>query len=162
MSETPQPPPADNPPPPPPPPGDAAAGASSAAPQPAQPVNYATPGASSGADPYVGPPPTQDDKTMGLLAHILGIFAYFVGPLIIWLIKKDTSPFVADQAKEALNFQITMTLLAVASFVLACIGVGFVILPIVGVVNIVFSILAAVETNKGVAYRYPFALRLVK
>ena len=158
MSEVP-PPPSDNPAPPPPPPEGAAPGA---VPPPAQPVGYAGPDPNAYPAPYSGPAPTQDDKTMGLLAHILGIFTYFIGPLIIWLVKKDQSPFVSDQAKEALNWQITMTIIAFVGVATACIGIGAVILPAVGILNLVFCILAAVETNKGVAYRYPFVLRLIK
>jgi uncharacterized Tic20 family protein len=162
MSETPQPPPSNTPPPP--PPGDAAPGgpAPAAGPTPAQPVNYASPSTGVYPEPYTGPAPVGDDKTMGLLAHVLGIVTWFIGPLVIWLIKKDQSPFVADQAKEALNWQITMTIAMVASGIMICIGIGAVLAPVVSVVNLVFCILAAVEVNKGVAYRYPFSLRLVK
>lgn len=111
-----------------------------------------------------------DERTMGLLAHLLGAFFYFVGPLIIWLIKKDESPFVNDQGKEALNFQITVAIAAAAFGVLhiilailagplAC--VTLLILVALGVANLVFSILGGLEANKGKVYRYPFALRLI-
>src|SRR4051794_33293223 len=56
--------------------------------------------------PYNGPPPDKDSITMGMLCHLLGIFTSFLGPLIIWLMKKDQSPWVDDQGKESLNFQI--------------------------------------------------------
>lgn len=161
MSETPQPPPSDQPPPPPPPPeGTPPSGAAPSDAAPTQPISYATP-TTSGA-PYTGPAPTSEDKTMALLAHILGIPTWFIGPLIIYLVKKDASPFVNDQAKEALNFQITIGFLYIASVLTACIMVGGLIAPVAGILNIVFCIIAAVETNKGVAYRYPFILRLVK
>src|SRR5687767_6174019 len=75
-------------------------------PPPQSPLPYATP--MGAGHPYAGAPPTPDDKTMATLAHVLGIFTSFVGPLIIWMIKKDTSPFVDDQGKEALNFQLTL------------------------------------------------------
>ena len=55
---------------------------------------------------YAGPAPTPDEKNMGMLSHLLGLFSSFIGPLIIWMMKKDQSPWVEDQAKEALNFQI--------------------------------------------------------
>jgi uncharacterized Tic20 family protein len=77
-------------------------------------------------------------------------------------VKKDQSPFVADQAKEALNFQIAVSIalwVSVALIWVFCIGV--VLLPMVGIGSIVFSILAAIEANKGVYYRYPYTLRLV-
>jgi uncharacterized Tic20 family protein len=129
---------------------------------PVQPVGYAGPDPTAYPAPYAGPPPAQEDKTMALLAHVLGIFTYFIGPLIIWLVKKDQSPFVNDQGKEALNWQITMTILAFIGALTACIGIGVVIIPAVSILNIVFCIMAAVEANKGVAYRYPYVLRLIK
>jgi len=86
----------------------------------------------------------------------------FLGPLIVWILKKDQSPFVADQAKEALNFQIAVTIalwVSIALIWVFCIGV--VLLPVVGIGSIVFSIIAAIEANKGVYYRYPYTLRLI-
>lgn len=126
----------------------------------AGPLPYAS--ATSPAGPYAGPPPTQDDRTMAMLAHGLSIVSGFVGPLIIWLIKKDQSPFVDDQGKEALNFQLTLLIGYVIGFITACLIVGYFIILAVWVVGIVFGILAAVEANKGVAYRYPFAIRIIK
>lgn len=107
--------------------------------------------------------PSDDDRTMALVAHLLGIFTQFLGALIIWLIKKDASPFIDDQAKEALNFQITMIIAALACIPLAFVTLGFgaLLAPVVGVVNIVFCIIAAIESQKGVRYRYPICLRLI-
>lgn len=111
-----------------------------------------------------------DEKTMGMLAHILGAFTSFVGPLIIWLIKKDESPFVNDQGKEALNFQITLAGAYVVcmigqvlgTMVFAPIGCIFWLAMVAaGVAGLVFAILGGLEANKGKAYRYPFALRLI-
>jgi uncharacterized Tic20 family protein len=85
---------------------DATTPPSGAAPPP--PVGSPTIGYSPAAYPeYVGPPPSADDQNMGMLCHLLGIFTSFLAPLIIWLIKKDTSPWIDHQGKEALNFQIT-------------------------------------------------------
>ena len=106
-----------------------------------------------------------DEKTMGMLSHILGAVTCFVGPLIIWMIKKDESPFVNDQGKEALNFQITVVIAYVVSIIMGFIPVvqcvAFVFYPAVWVASLVFSILGGLEANKGNAYRYPFALRLI-
>lgn len=113
--------------------------------------------------PYAGPPATQDDKTMGMLAHLLGIFTWFVGPLIIWMIKKDQSPFVNDQGKEALNFQITMAICGIAIGIigaLTCVG-NLLFLPLF-IVNLVFCLMGTMKAKDGIAYRYPFALRLIK
>lgn len=114
------------------------------------------------------PPPSgsapQEERTMALVAHLLGILTCFVGPLIIWLINKDDSAktFVNDQAKEALNFQITLAIIYVVGMILSVILIGFFINLIAGLAGLVFAILAAVKANNGEAYRYPFALRLIK
>ncbi len=116
------------------------------------------------------PPPApegnapQDQRTMALLAHILGIFTYFIGPLVIWLVNKDNADkgFIVDQAKEALNFQITLAIAGIVSMILMIVAIGFLLLPVIGILNLVFSIIAAVKANNGEAYRYPFALRLIK
>jgi len=117
----------------------------------------------------VPPPPATtdvpaDQRTMALAAHLLGIFTGFIGALIIWLINKDDAgkAFVTDQAKEALNFQITVTIAMVISIILMIVIIGGILAPIVGVINVVFCIIAAVKANNGEAYRYPFTLRLIK
>ena len=92
----------------------------------------------------------------------------FIGPLVIWLIKKDTLPFVNDQAKEALNFNITLAIVGLALLVLTIITFGLGLLlavpigVIVGIGWLVFTIIAAIKANEGEAYRYPIALRLIK
>lgn len=100
-----------------------------------------------------------------MLAHLLGIIG-FLGPLIIWLIKKDQSKFIDDQGKESLNFQITMIFAWIAMGVVAIIPivnlVGCLIIPVLFVVNIVFCIMGAMSASKGNAYRYPVAVRLLK
>ena len=117
----------------------------------------------------VPPPPATtdapaDERTMALAAHLLGIFTWFIGALIIWLINKDdaSKAFVTDQAKEALNFQITVTIAMVISIILMVVIIGGILAPIVGIINLVFCIIAAVKANNGEAYRYPFTLRLIK
>lgn len=99
---------------------------------------------------------------MAMLAHLLGIFTGFLGPLIIWLIKKDQSAFVNDQGKEALNFQITFVIAYIACGLLTFVLIGCFLMPIVVICNIVFCIMGAMAANKGQNYRYPFALRLIK
>lgn len=106
--------------------------------------------------------PESDERTMGMLAHILGGVTNFLGPLIIWLIKKDESPFVNDQGKEALNFQISVALAAVVCFILMVVVIGFPLLVLLGVAALVLTIIAGIKANEGQAYRYPFAWRLLK
>lgn len=109
--------------------------------------------------------PESDERTMGMLAHILGGVTNFLGPLIIWLIKKDESPFVNDQGKEALNFQITVAIgylvLAVLSFIPVVGCVTSILMMAVWIAGLIFGILGGLEANKGKVYRYPFALRLI-
>jgi uncharacterized Tic20 family protein len=87
---------------------------------------------------------------------------------VIWLVKKDTMPFVADQAKEALNFNITVAIATLVLLILSVItfGIGFIIaIPlwiIIGIGWLVLTIVAGIKANEGVRYRYPFALRLIK
>jgi len=106
--------------------------------------------------------PTKDEQTMALIAHLLGIFTSFIGALIIWLVKKDESEFISDQAKEALNFQITVVIIYVVGIATSCIGIGVLICLAAIVVSLIFSIIGGIKANDGVKYRYPFALRLIK
>jgi uncharacterized protein len=106
--------------------------------------------------------PSQEERTWALLAHILGLVASFIAPLVIWLVKKDESAFVGDQALEALNFQITVLLAFLACFLLSFVCVGFFLMPVVGVYALVMAILAALKANEGQRYRYPITLRLVR
>lgn len=117
----------------------------------------ATPPSPSGA-------PSQEDKTLALLTHLSGIVLSFIVPLVIWLTNKDKADkgWLNDQAKEALNFQITIAIGYAICMVLAFIIIGGLLMPIVWLVNLIFCILAGMKANEGVAYRYPFALRLIK
>ncbi|HEY0660689.1 MAG TPA: DUF4870 domain-containing protein [Lysobacter sp.] len=109
----------------------------------------------------------QEEKTWGMLAHLSSLsgfiipFGSLLGPLIIWLVKKDTMPFVADQGKEALNFNITVLIAAIISGLLTLILIGFLLLAVVGIGWLVLTIMATIAANKGEAYRYPFTWRLV-
>ena len=97
-----------------------------------------------------------------MLAHLLGIFTGFLGALIIWILKKDDSAYISSQAKEALNFQITITIGFVIAWVLAFILIGFIFIPVLLVLNLIFCIIAAMAASKGQDYRYPLTLRLVQ
>ena len=105
---------------------------------------------------------TRDQCNLAMLAHLLGIFTGLFGALVVWLFKRDDSTFVAEHAKEALNFQITMTIAFFVCWMLAFVVIGKLIIPVLMLINLVFCILAAVAASKGNGYRYPFALRLVK
>ncbi|MGA0023836.1 MAG: DUF4870 domain-containing protein [Burkholderiales bacterium] len=113
-------------------------------------------------DEPVAQTPSTDDRNLAMLAHLLGIVSGFVGALIIWLIKKDQSPFVDEQGKEALNFQITVLIGVVGSWILMFVLIGMLLLPLLLIANLVFCILAAVAVSKGQHYKYPLAIRLLK
>ena len=100
---------------------------------------------------------------VGLLGNGIG---FILGPLVVWLLKKEEHPFVDDQGLEALNFQLTMFIALMVSIVLAFTVVGLVIaipaMVLVGIFAVVFPIVAAVQAKRGNYYRYPFTLRLIK
>ena len=104
----------------------------------------------------------------GLLTSAVGGWGFFLGPLVIWLMKKETMPFVADQAKEALNFNITVSAIFVALLILTflTLGIGALltvpVMLIVGLGALVLIVMAAIKANDGIAYRYPLTLRLIK
>ncbi|MBI4005922.1 MAG: DUF4870 domain-containing protein [Gammaproteobacteria bacterium] len=110
----------------------------------------------------------KDERMWGMLCHLTAFAGFIIplgnvlGPLIIWLIKKDEMPFVDDQGKESLNFQITMLIAFIISFVLMFIVIGLVLMGILAVFQIVILIIASIKANDGVRYRYPYAIRFIK
>ncbi|WP_449446164.1 DUF4870 domain-containing protein [Thermomonas brevis] len=129
--------------------------------------------------PPVAGTPSKDERQWAMFAHLsallgglltspFGGWGFFLGPLVIWLMKKDEMPFVADQAKEALNFNITVSAIFLILLVLTVVtlGIGILIsgplMLVVGIVALVLIIMAAIKANEGVAYRYPLTIRLVK
>ena len=103
--------------------------------------------------------PTSDEKTMAILSHVLTLVVGFLAPLIIYLMKKDESTFVAYHAKESLNFQITIFIIIIALFITI---IGILLVWLVGIMALVFVIMASVKTSEGKLYKYPFSLRLIK
>ena len=98
-------------------------------------------------------------------AAFLGLvfpFGNLIGPLIVWQIKKDMHPFIDDQGKEALSFQISVALAAVLCFLLMVVVIGFPLLALLSVAAVVLVVIAGVKANEGQAYRYPFCWRLVR
>lgn len=139
----------------------------------------------SDSDPHAATTPattgvSAEERQWAMFAHLSallgglltsgwgGSFGFFIGPLVIWLMKKDTMPFVNDQGKEALNFAITVSIICVALLMLTILSLGIgalLTIPLllaVGITSLVLVIMAAIKANEGVAYRYPFAIRLVK
>lgn len=114
-------------------------------------------------------PVREEDKTMAMLCHLLAIFTGFLGPLILWLVKKDNCPFVDHHGREALNFQITiflvmMGLMAMVFVLMFVFFAGFLLIPVIMILQvlvIVAEVMAAVAAQRGDWHRYPFCLRLV-
>jgi len=126
------------------------------------------------------PPPSPggevsaDQRQMALFSHLSSLSGLIIplgnilGPLILWLVKKDTMPFVEDQAKEALNFNITLAIIGIVLTIITVVtfGIGAVLtVPLgilLGIAWLVLTIMAGLKANEGQYYRYPFALRLIK
>lgn len=102
-----------------------------------------------------------NDKTMAILAHALGIVTYFIGSLIIYLVTEKEG-YVKNQAKEALNFQITVAIAIIVGSILIFIGIGVLLIWAVSVANLILCIMAAIAASKGEDYKYPVAIRLIK
>lgn len=115
------------------------------------------------------PTPTSDERTWGLIAHLSGVISMFLcsglsflGPLLVMAIKGKESPWVNEQAKESLNFHITVTgALILSGLSIFCV-VGVALLPLVFIGALVLTIIGALKANEGVMYRYPLTLRLIK
>jgi hypothetical protein len=140
---------------------------------------------SSGKEPSSSEPtppsdvPSPEERQWAMLAHISALLGTlltghwfgigcFIGPLVIWLIKRETMPFVDDQAKEALNFNLTMAIIAVVLLLITILtlGIGAILaIPagiVIGIAWLVLVIMATIKANEGERYRYPFCLRLIK
>jgi uncharacterized Tic20 family protein len=111
---------------------------------------------------------TKEDRTFGMLCHLLSLSGFIIplgnilGPLVIWLIKKDQSAFVNDQGKESLNFQISIFIYAIISAILIIVLIGILTSIAVGLFWLIFTIIASVRANEGQYYRYPLTIRFVK
>jgi uncharacterized protein len=116
-----------------------------------------------------GSTPTENERTWGMLAHlsalaglVVPLLGIVLGPLAVWLTRRDESAFVAAHAKEALNFNISVLLAAIICMILALVFVGFLLGTALFIFWLVMTLVAAIKASEGQAYRYPFSLRLVK
>ena len=112
---------------------------------------------------------SRDVKTWNVLCHATALAGFFVpwaghilGPLIIWLVKRGDSPEIDEHGKESLNFQISMLIYNVIAGVLCLVLIGFVILGILHILNLVLVIVASIQASEGKFYRYPLTIRLIK
>lgn len=113
-----------------------------------------------------GGSPDRESQQWGMIAHLSALigfvvpFGNLIGPLVVWQLKKE-KPFVADQGKEALNFQITVSIAVLVCLLLTLVFIGLLLLPVVGIGALVLAVVAGIKANNGEAYRYPFTIRLI-
>jgi len=105
-------------------------------------------------------------RQWAMIAHLsalagLVIGLNWLGPLLVYLVKKDEHPFIADQSREALNFNLSVFIYIIASAILIILVIGFLLLPAVAIAWLVLTIIAAIRANNGEPYRYPLTIRLV-
>jgi len=112
---------------------------------------------------------SRDVRTWNVLCHATALAGFFVpwaghilGPLIVWLAKRNDSPEIDENGKESLNFQISMLIYNVIAGVLCLVLIGFVILAILHILNLVLVIVASIQASEGKLYRYPMTIRLIK
>ena len=119
------------------------------------------------SEPPMAGAPSAEERQWAMFAHLSALVGVIIplgsiiGPLVVWLIKKDTMPFVNDQGKEALNFNITVGIAAIVGWILCFILIGFLVLAVLAIAWLVFVIIATIKANEGTTYRYPFTLRLI-
>jgi uncharacterized protein len=108
-------------------------------------------------------------RTWSVLCHASALVGFFVpwaghilGPLIVWLAKRGDSPEIDEHGKESLNFQISMLIYNLIAGVLCLVLIGFVILGILHILNLVLVIVASIQASEGKLYRYPITIRLIK
>src|SRR5436853_7585812 len=122
--------------------------------------------------PIPPPPPapatSSDIRTWCVLCHaaaLLGLFFHFLGhllgPLIVWLVKRGDSPEIDAHGKESINFQLSMLIYSVISGILCLVLIGFALLAILHVLNVVFVIIASIRASEGNFYRYPLTIRFL-
>ena len=123
----------------------------------------------AGAPPVLPKDPEKEARMWGMLCHLAGLAMFLVppvggiiGPLIVWLVKKDQHPFIDTQGKAALNFQISVAIYGIVCFFLAFLFIGILLLPALGIFTLVMIIMAAIKANEGESFRYPLTIRFLK
>ncbi|MFZ0391439.1 MAG: DUF4870 domain-containing protein [Calditrichia bacterium] len=120
----------------------------------------------------VNPTPTpkpldSDSKMWAMFCHLSALlgfvipFGNIIGPAVIWMVKKEQHPFIDTQGKEALNFQISMTIYIIASVILILLAIGILLLILLGIFELIMIIIAALKANNGEDYRYPLTIRFL-
>jgi uncharacterized Tic20 family protein len=108
------------------------------------------------------PVPTQDEKNLGLIMHVLSLVGFsLIGPLIVWLVKKDESAFINAQGRELLNFQLSFLIYAVVCIPLCFVLIGIPLLIIVGLASFILTIIGLVKATEGKIYRFPVTIKML-
>jgi uncharacterized Tic20 family protein len=109
----------------------------------------------------------RDERMWAMFCHLSGLAGYvfpfgnIIAPLVIWILKKEEFPLVNDQGKEAINFQISMTIYIIAAIILIFLIIGIPLLIILGLFDLLMIIIASIKANEGVEYRYPLTIRFL-
>ena len=111
----------------------------------------------------------KQERTWATFCHLSALVAFIgipfgniLGPLVIWLIKKNEMPLVEQEGKAALNFQISMTIYTVVAFILCFVAIGFLLIFPIILVNVVLVVIAAIKTSNGEKYQYPCTIQIIK
>lgn len=111
---------------------------------------------------------SRDDRNMGLAVHLASFSGYLIpfgsilGPLIVWLMKREEIAFVDSCGRNCLNFKISVMVYAIISMILMFIGIGFILLGVLAVFDIVVTIIAAMKASEGISYQYPLTIKFLK
>ncbi len=113
-------------------------------------------------------PATRDQRNWAMFSHLIGLsgfvipFGNIIGPLLMWLLKREEWPLADDQGKESLNFQINWTILFFVTAILCLVVVGFALLPIVMIAGLILVVMATIKASEGERFRYPFIYRFIR
>lgn len=111
---------------------------------------------------------SKDDKNMGVAVHLASFSGYLIpfgsilGPLIVWLMKRDEIAFVDTCGRNCLNFKLSLVVYVFISIILAFVGIGFILLGLIAIADIVLTIIAAMKASEGESYRYPLSIQFLK
>ena len=111
---------------------------------------------------------SSDERTWAMACHLSAFagwlipFGNIIGPLVVWLIKRDAFPLVNEHGKESLNFQLSLTIYFIVSLLLVFVIIGFFLIIALAIAQIILIILATVKANDGLSYQYPITIRFIK
>ncbi|WP_404341562.1 DUF4870 domain-containing protein [Pseudoalteromonas mariniglutinosa] len=111
---------------------------------------------------------SKEERTWAMLCHLSALAGFIVplgaiiGPLIVWLVKKDELPAVAEHGRKSLNFQLTMLIAYVVCFLLLFVAIGAILLPLVAIFSFIMVVVASIKANDGKVFNYPVSLHFIK